>query len=208
MRRWIAFLIIFFVGCAHRITVNPNVQPSALVSRKLPYKVAVVFDPNMKNYVEHATPSTFEGSAHTYDFVVGPSLSAALLRSVEIAYENVFVADALTSVGKCDRVIKFVLQNSSMNIYFQSGFLSPTAHCNYTLSVGVEAYDANNHLLLRKATVSGRGFITKAANAFSADKYFAKTVEEAIQQVSDNVANLLISGFAEPRDKDNGEEEK
>jgi hypothetical protein len=192
-------LAVVIVGCTHRVAVRPTIQPSALIAEKLPYSVGIVFSDEMKDYEEHVTPSS-GGTGHTYDFEIGSSLCAALRRSVETAYESVVETATQPRAAEYDRVIKFSLQNSKVDVYFQEGFLTTTARADYSLSIGIEAYDGENLDLLRRNTVSGTGFSSKGADAFGADKSFAEAIEDGVQQVSDNVANLLISGFAEPKE--------
>lgn len=140
-------------------------------------------------------------SAHSFDFEIGKSLCQALVRSVDMAYNNVMEAKDNPAAGEYDRIIKFSLANSNMDIHFTKGFGSRTAKANYSLSVHMEAYDGKKIKLLQKMAVNGNVFISQPASGFTADKVFAKAIENAIQQVSDNAANLLISGFAEPKDK-------
>ena len=84
-------------------------------------------------------------------------------------------------------------------MYFQEGFLTPTARADYSLSITMEAYDGETMELLQRGTVNGSGFSAKRADEFGAEKEFVRAIEDAIQQVSDDVANLLVSGFAEPK---------
>src|SRR4030042_6547354 len=117
---------ILIVGCAHRVALSPNIRPNAMIANKLPSTVAVVVSDELINHVEHARPSSWSGSAHTYNFEMGKSLCDALTRSVETAYENVMVAKTNPQAGEFDRIIKFALQNSNMDVYFQDGFLTST----------------------------------------------------------------------------------
>ena len=188
---------ILIVGCAHRVALSPNIRPNAMIANKLPSTVAVVVSDELLNYVEHARPSSWSGSAHTYNFEMGKSLCDALTRSVETAYENVMVAKTNPQAGEFDRIIKFALQNSNMDVYFQDGFLTSTGRANYSISIVMEAYNGKDIRMLKRSVVNGSGFSSRQSDPFSADKHFAQAIEAGLQQVSDNVANLLISGFAE-----------
>lgn len=193
-------VLLIVSGCAHTIAISSSIQPDAFAANKLPYTVAVVFSNEMKSYVEHARPSSWAGSAHTYDFEMGKQLCAALFRAVQVAYENPVEPSANPQQGEYDRIIKFALQNSNIDVYFQEGFLSSSARANYSISVTIEAYEGKSMKLIQKSTVNGSGFSARGgSDAFSADKQFAQAVEAGVKQVCDNVANLLISGFAEPK---------
>ena len=200
MRKIYILLILvcfLFISCTHQIAINPTIHPHAFSAEKLPYSVGVVFSEEMRTYIQHARPSTWSGSAHTYNFEIGNSLCASLLRSVEAAYFQVFDLKSNPRKGEYDRIIKYSLQNSNMDIYFQDGFLTTSGKANYTISIMLEAFNDKSLRMLRKNVISGSGFSTRNTDAFSADKHFAKSIETAIQQVSDNAANLFISGFAE-----------
>ena len=187
---------MFILGCAHQVTLRTTIQPNALIAKKLPKTVAVIFSGEMPTYVESVKPSSFAGSAHTYNFELGKALCPALFRSVETVYDKVILSKSIQPQDQYDGIIKFSLANSNMDVYFQEGFLSSTAKANCSISVTIEAYD-NSGKLLRKTTVNGSGFSSKGTDVFSANKSFAAAAETAIQQIADNVANLLISGFAE-----------
>jgi len=195
----IHFLIFIFVSCSHNVMLNPNIQPNAFSSTKSPSSVGVIFSDELKNHVETVNPSSYSGSAHTYNFEIGKPLSGALLRSVQIAYQDVLEVNTLESSEKFDKILKFTLQQSNMDIYFQEGFFTPNAKANCTLSIGIEAYDGKSNELLQMTTINGSGFSSKATDAFNANKSFAQAVETSIQQITDTVANLLNSGFAEQK---------
>ena len=187
---------MFILGCAHQVTLRTTIQPNALIAKKLPKTVVVIFSGEMPTYVESVKPSSFAGSAHTYNFELGKALCPALFRSVETVYDKVILSKSIQPQDQYDGIIKFSLANSNMDVYFQEGFLSSIAKANCSISVTIEAYD-NSGKLLRKTTVNGSGFSSKGTDVFSANKSFAAAAETAIQQIADNVANLLISGFAE-----------
>jgi len=193
------FFLLFICGCVHRIALSPTINPNAFISEKLPYLAGVVFSGELRVYVQHARPSSFTGSAHTYNFEIGDSICAALTRSVETAYHNVIEVKINPARGEYDRIIKFSLQNSDMDIFFDEGFFSHTGRAKYSISIAIEAYDGKELKLLKKTVVSGNGFSSRETSAFSASKKFAIAIENGIQQVCDNVANLLISEFAEPK---------
>ena len=115
---------------------------------------------------------------------------------METVYEKVVRIDSIQPPNQYHRILKFSLINNNLDVYFLKGFLSITAKANCSISVSIEVYE-NSGKLIRKTTITGSGFSSKNIDTSSAEKTFAAAVEAAIQQVSDNIANLLISGFAE-----------
>jgi hypothetical protein len=198
-RMWFPILILLVSGCAHSIAISPTLTPAAMVADKRDKTVGVIFAPDIAAYVESASPSSWAGSAHSYTITIGPAICACLLKSVEASYISVVCVEQPPSAGQFDRVLKFAMQNSSMDVYFQDGFLTSNAKSTYAVSVIMEAYDGATMTLLGRTSVSGSGFGSRATDAFSADKSFALTAENGVQQVCDGVANMLISGFAEPK---------
>jgi len=191
-------IIILLSACEHQVTLTPTITPSAYIAKKYPYRVAVVFTPEIQDLVVSAKPSKpfGPGFVHIYHYPMGDSLSQALLRSADTAYNEVVVADLDLKEGEVDRVIKFTLINSSLTVEFAGAFF-PTAKGNYTLSVLMEAFDGQNLNLIQKAAITGNGSVSQQADGRAAAKLFSTTIEQAIQQVSDNAANLLTSGFGE-----------
>jgi hypothetical protein len=55
--------------------------------------------------------------------------------------------------------------------------------------------------VLKNLPVTGRGASTKDASGFAAyaSSHFSAAMEKAIQQLSEIVSNLMITGTAEPR---------
>ena len=197
---FLMLLTVSLFGCEHKVTLAPTISPSSFIAKKYPYKVAVVFSPEMQNLVVHAKPTNpiGPGFGHVYDYQVGNSLCQALLNSADTAYNQVLQADLDLKEGEFDKVIKFTLVNSNLNIEFV-GLVLPTAKGSYSLSLLMEAFNGQNLNLLQKAPISGNGFVSQQADEFAAEKLFSTAVEQGIQQVSDNAANLLASGFGEIR---------
>jgi hypothetical protein len=193
-------IVTLTMGCAHTIAINSLIQPDAFIAKKFPYTVAVVFPNDMKAYIEHARPSSFSGSANTYNFEMGKQLCDAIFRAVQIAYENPVEPKTNPQQGEYDRIIKFGIVKSNIDVYFQSGYFSSTARANYAISITIETYDGKTMKLIRKSTVNGSGFSARDnSDVFYAEKQFAKAIEDGVKQVCDNIASLLISGFAEPK---------
>jgi hypothetical protein len=201
------FLIVVglgLVGCSHQIKLSPTLTPNALSSDPIQKSTAVYFTPDVVAYAEKTNPSSFSGSAHTYNVDIGASLTACLEKAVDVVYEPVVVVDEPPSAGEYDRVIKFSMQNSDLDVSFQEGFLSSNAKSQYTVSVTIEAYDGESMEVFGKSSVTGNSFGSENAGAFNASEAFRQTVETGVQQTCDSVASLLVGGFAEGRSGPDG----
>jgi len=192
--------ILMSSGCTYSGAIRTDIAPTAIVGKKSPARVGVYFEPRLEQYVERTTPSTVYGSAYTYLFEMGPALKEALTRGVRVAYSDVSVLTTRPQPGKFDRVICFDLQSSNVRIEFVPGFWTETAKADAILHIVMEAKDGLSLSDIQRLTVSGNGFSTKPSYVGAeAHKHFSIAIEDAIRQVTENTANLLISGVAEPR---------
>ena len=152
------------------------------------------------NYTETARPGTQRGSAHTFEFQMGPALTNALTRSVEAAYANVFVTQSPPQEGDFERIFRFDLQSSNVRIEFVPGFFSTSAKADCVIHVSMEIADGKSFKAIQRLSVSGNGFSNKeTSGGDDAQRQFSLAIEDAIRQLTENTANLLISGVGEPR---------
>jgi len=187
----ILLIVLCLVGCAHNIQMNPNIQPNVYMLEKKGMSVGVVFTDKLATYSETVTPSTYVGSAHTYTFEVGPPLQSALLRAVEAVYDEVAMIDNTGLLVDYPVGYKFDLENAQIDVTFQQGFWTVSSRGNVNLSVSLERYGPDG--LENRMVLSGSGFMSGGADAFNADSQFAQAVEDAIKQVSENAANVMMS---------------
>lgn len=184
-------VVLILTGCAHNIQMNPNIQPNVYMINKKDARVGVVFTDKLSNHTQTVKPSTYVGSAHTYTFQVGPPLRSALLRSVEAIYDEVATVDNTSNLVDYDIGYKFDLENAQIDVTFQQGFLTVSSRGNVNLSVSLEKYGSDG--LEKRVVVSGSGFMSGGGDAFNANQQFAKAVEEAIKQLSENAANVMMA---------------
>lgn len=204
MKSYIIFIVLVFAtifdGCTYTGTIRTNIAPTAMVAKRFPTKVGVHFTPRLANYEEVSKPATYYGSAHTFTFKIGPALQEALLKSVESAYSNVEVTSALASPGEYGMIINFDLQNVNVRVEFAPGFWRAAAKSNAVIYVSMEIIDGSSMQSLKRLTVNGNGFSSKdTKGGADAQKQFSLAIEDAIQQLSENTSNLLISGVGEPK---------
>lgn len=189
-----------FAGCTYSGAIRTDISPTAMVGRKYPAKVSIYFAPRLEQYEEVTKPSTFYGSAHTFKFNMGPAIKEALIKSVEAAYSNVSVISESPRPGQFDRDISFDLQSSNINVEFVPGFWNAAAKANAIIHVTMEIMDGSSLKAIQRLTVNGNGFTTQdTSGGADAQKQFSRAIEDAIRQLAENTANLLISGVAEPK---------
>lgn len=187
-------------GCTYSGTIRTDIAPTAMIARKYPTKVGVYFTPRLVQYEEVSKPATYYGSAHTFTFMMGPAIKEALTKSVEAAYSNVSVLNVQPSPGEYERVIIFDLQNCNVRVEFVPGFWRNAAKANAILHVSMEIMDGKSLKAFQRLSMNGNGFSMKdAVGVADAQKQFATAIEDAIRQLAENTANLLVSGATESR---------
>lgn len=204
MNKFLIFLVSLLttisIGCTYSGAIRTDISPTAMMGRKYPAKVGVFFAPRLEQYEEVTNPSTLYGSAHTFKFNIGPALKEALTKSVEVAYSNVTILSQQPIPGQFDRDISFDLQSSNVQIQFVPKFWSSAAKANAILHVSMEIIDGSSLKAIQRLTVSGNGFTTEdTSGGADAQKQFSRSIEDAIRELSENTANLLVSGVAEPK---------
>ncbi len=185
-------------GCVQTVAVNPLIQPNTFVSQKQPHSVAVVCSPGLESFVEQANPSTQSGALISYEIPgLGETLCATLTRSVGVYYDTVTRPDSEPQRGQFDRIVRFDLQNSDLDIQVQdNGWAGTTNRVTYTVSVSIESYDQRMSLVNR-SVITGNGILSRRGS--STQEVVKDAVEMAVQQLADNASNLLVAGLAEPR---------
>jgi len=185
-------------GCVQTVALNPLIQPNAFVSHKQPQSVAVVCSPGLESFVEQANPSTQSGAMVTYEIPgLGETLCDTLTRSVAVNYHSVTRPDSNPQRGQFDRIVKFDLQNSDLDIQVQdNGWSGTTNRVTYTVSVSIEGYD-HDMSLVNRSVITGNGILSRRGS--STQDVVKDAVEMALQQLADNASNLLVAGLAEPR---------
>jgi hypothetical protein len=198
------FLILgsfILAGCVHFGKVSTNIAPTAAAPQKYPSKIAIYFTPKLLNCEVVRKPDTMYGGTHEYRYLWGPSLKAALTKSVQAAYADVVVVKDPPRPGEFDRVLGFDLARADLLVEFVPGYLSQEAKAQAAVEITMEVFDGKTMLPRQTFPVTGKGSSSKDASGFAAyaSSHFTAAMERAIQQLSEIVSNLLISGAAEPR---------
>lgn len=203
MRHVIVLLIIgsfILTGCIHYKEVSTNIAPTAATPQKYTARMGVYFTPRLRNCMVTRKPDTMYGQAHEYNYVWGPSLVAALTKSVRSAYADVTVANEPPKPGDFERVLVFDLPWVDLLVEFVPGYLNQEAKAKANIKISIEVYDGKTGKLLRTMPVEASGSSSKDASGFVAyaPMQFTAAMERAFQQLSEIVSNLLINGGAEP----------
>jgi len=188
------------VSCVHFRTVSTDIAPTAAIPQKYPARMGIYFASRLLKCVITRKPDTMYGARHEYRYEWGPSLQAALTKSVQAAYSDVTVANGPPRPGEFDRVIAFDLPKVDLIVEFVPGYLRQEAKAKASITVSLEIFDGKTMDSLKTLPATGKGASAEDASGFTpyASKHFTEAMEIAIQQLSEIVSNLLISGAAEP----------
>jgi hypothetical protein len=197
----IIFGAFILAGCVHFKSVSTDIAPTATTAQKYPAKVGIYFAPRLRRCVVTRKPDTMYGENHEYRYVWGPSLEAALTRSVQSAYTDVTVVNGPPRPGQFDRVLAFDLPKVVLLVEFVPGYLSQEAKAKAQVDIAMEVIDGKTMMTIKTLPVKGAGTSTEDASGFAAyaSRHFTAAMEKAIQEASEIVSNLLITGAAEPR---------
>jgi hypothetical protein len=188
-------------GCFHFRAIRTDLEPTARATAKYPTSLAVYFSPQLEQLSKVAKPETSVGGRHTYNYIMGPSIQAALIQSVQSAYANYAVVNVLPRMGEFDRIISFDLQSSKVVVEFIPGYLRQEAKSTAEIYVIMETIDGASLKTIKKLPVHGKGSSIQDASGFNAyaPRHFTLAMEEAIKQLAEITSNLLFSGVAESK---------
>jgi hypothetical protein len=188
------------MGCVHFNTVSSGIAPTAATPQKSTVRVAVYFTPRLVNCEVVREPDTMHGRPHKYYYRWGPAVQEALTKSVRSAYANISVVTVLPRPGEFDRVLAFDLPKVGLTVEFIPGYLRQEARAKAAVYITMEILDGKSMRTLKTLPVKGAGASAEDASGFTpyTAKHFTEAMEKAIQQLSEIVAQLLITGAAEP----------
>ena len=183
---------VLLVGCTyHTKDIPTDIAPTAQGKQKYSTHLAVLFTPKLLENAVSVRPLTVHGGRHVYHYRLGPALRTALLKSVKAAYADVTVVKVLPRPKEFHRIISFDLDYADVR----------EAKASAKIAVIMDIIEGASLKIVRRMPAQGRGSSLKDASGFvsHAPMQFTKAVEDAIQQLSEIVSNLLISGGAEAR---------
>ena len=204
MRRVFLLLILWAFsppGCVHFKTVSTDIAPTVATPQKYPAKMGVYFTHRLVNYEVVTRPDTKYGGEHEYHYRWGPAVQAALTKSIRSAYADVSVLATPPGPGQFDRVLAFDLPKVDLTVEFVPGYLRQEAKAKASINITMEILDGSSMRSLKNLPATARGSSTKDASGFAAysSSQFTLAMENAIQQLSEIVSQLLITGTAETK---------
>lgn len=187
----LAMCALLSAGCTTTIAVGGPVQPSVVYPQRLPSTAAVLISEQAGSGGVTVRLGRVIGIPQDLYFDYGDVLSDALFRSVLQSYQHVARLLENPRAGQYDRILKFLVRNQPGNA--TRPYLA-SANDQFTIMVTVEALDGSTLEFVQRTTIQRN--VTYNGDS----KSFDKAIERAIQQLSDNVMNLLMAGFAEHTD--------
>lgn len=187
----LAMCALLSAGCTTTIEVGGPVQPSVVSPQRLPSTVAVILSEQAGSGGVTVRLGRVIGIPKDLYFDYGDVLSDALFRSVLQSYQHVALFTENPRAGQYDRILKVLVRNQPVNT--TRPYLA-SANDQFTIMVTVEALNGSTLEFVQRTTVQ------RSVTYNGDSKSFEKAIERAIQQLSDNVMNLLMAGFAEHTD--------
>lgn len=184
----LAMCALLSAGCTTTIEVLGPVQPSVVYPQRLPSKTGAIISEEAGSGGVTVRLGRVIGIPQDLYFDYGDVLSDALFRSVLESYQHVTRFLENPRAGQYDLILKFIIRNHPGNA--TSPYLD-SVNNQFAIMVMVEALDGSTLEIVQRTAVQ------RSVTYDGKLKSFEKAIERAIQQLSDNVVNLLMSGFPE-----------
>jgi len=219
MRKEITLFFIFLL-----FACSANRDLSIDHHKKVPQSVAVLFSEELEKFKQRTSLGTAPFYGKGGYFEVGENLSASLFDGVNSIYQTAIkIDDDDLSAGNFDRIIKFSLQRdkcglmssrTKLDVDFKDipGEGYQTRSARFHIVVSIEVYDGEELELINSKIMKGEGIYRRELKVTirSDDPYsprimgydmrknrLEKAINNAIQDVSTKVIDLLKSGFLE-----------
>ena len=193
----IVTMFLLISACSQRVVVQEEQQFYRITGKQYPYSAAIIISKEIKTLKESIKPNNKLSNTPSYTIDIGKPLSVSLNGSVNLIYGKVVEVDRVRYAQKYDRIIRFSKGNSALDIYYEEGAVGITTQVTYTVTLIIEAVDKDDTVLKRRV-VSGKGMFSTNLNIHASRDKLSRAIETSILKVSEQVANLLASGFAEP----------
>jgi len=207
MRKWRLSLTIcsfgllsLVCGCTdlfnHSINVSADYYPSVFKAEKSDEQIALWIPSALCDTTVVTHPSTGYGSAHSFSFIFGPALCAALGKAADPSFATVEVFHSSPGRNLFPKILKYTLKDLDLNLSYEP---DGQGRLRLTLGILVEVLNGSsltpiNGILVRKTLDE----TTMPGGSFSEDEVtFAGMIEGLIQEIGDDIASALISGLAD-----------
>ncbi len=200
------FFVFLLGGCnlSQKISEVSYLDLDKIEAEKKSYSIAVVFSEDLRNHTLSSYPAI--PSFSEIELEVGQCLCSYLEQAAGVVYQSVTVLEETPQLGVFDRILHFSLDYSSFM------FSSPSAldslnrqiiprpdRVTYILSVELKAFQGKNLALLGTTEVEANSSFPRGGKEEAEHEKLKDAVRRTVKQVSFKVANLLLSGFAEPK---------
>tara|TARA_R110001583_G_scaffold98012_2_gene242894 strand:+ start:3597 stop:4211 length:615 start_codon:yes stop_codon:yes gene_type:complete len=197
LKSLILFVFIsLLLGCKTSHVIPLNDIPTRVGGMEKKESLVIVrIGDRLSNLNHKIVPSTYAGSAHSFSFVIGPSLKKTLLNSVGSVYERAFEnGEAIFSDDDNDIYVNFYLSDSRGEMLVYGSGVSSTYSLHYNLTVIMEVTDKKNNETVRSYTLSGSSNSHASQGLFSdiQTDTLGMAVDNSIRQVADQATNFLL----------------
>jgi len=207
MKRLAITILIFLLGgcsLSQRLSEVSYLDLDEIEAEKKSYSVAVVFSKDLKSHTLSSYPAI--PSFSEIELEVGQCLCTYLEQAVGVAYQSVTALEKKPQPGIFDRILYISLDYSSYMFSSPSAFDSFNSQIvprpdrvTYILSIEIKAINGESMDLFGTTEVEANSSFPRGGKEEAEHEKLKDAVRRAVQQVSYKVANLLLSGFAEPK---------
>lgn len=150
----IIYISLFF-GCAYQVAteISPAVNIYSSYDDKIPAKVMLVLNDDIRNYHKEIKPSSYVCSFHKFPLKLDEALAVSIRQTTESIFDEVIEQNSMPNKElleklNCEGVVYVSLKRLYPTVRFTQGFwnTSASAYCDLVLDVTIK--DGNNKILL------------------------------------------------------------
>jgi hypothetical protein len=194
----ILFTLIMF-GCSYPVAtkIAPAVNIYSSYEEKIPGKVVLVINDNVKNIHIDVKPSSHICSAHTFPIDLKDTLATSIRQTMESIFSDVIEQQNLPSkkemeLQKINGTIFVSLKRFEPSIRFSAGFWQGYAAATCETVLDVTVADSNNKKIMTTSvgasrTVEGSGGCSKGSEVLS--DAISKDTQETMEKLAERVSN-------------------
>ena len=185
--------MIILVGCAHRVTINPNITPTANIANKIKQKVGLFIpEPTRKFIISGRVQANDPINKDKYFFYVGEALDAIITKSTRRVFTSVEVLiSSPTEQMIVDKNLNLVaiatVKSGHVSLGRSESSSGDKADGSTSISVQLTFYDRQMHQFTAVG-VSSSAVASKPLGYREGQKEFSISVESALR----NLANELV----------------
>ncbi len=201
-RLWYVVLvaIIVLVSCTYRVTINPNITPTANIANQLKLKVGLFIPESTRNFIiSDRVQAQAAINADRYIFYAGKALTSIITKSTRRVFTSVEILNSsptrqMIAESNFNLVAIARVTSGQVSLSRSSGFFSEDAEGNTSLSIQLTFYDQE----MRQFTtigVSGMGSTAEGLGFGQGRKEFSASVETAIRNLGDELVYQIYGNY-------------